>query len=421
MLKKEKIFLATFFLVLSIIFTPAIIYKNKNIIKEYFWVYLPERLQIISKLVVNKKLTNNFKNDYNTKFLPDTQFQEVLLEKIDLSFLKSKNFSTNNYFNTSGLKSFFIEDMDDKKIWIINDNAQIYELDKTNFQKGKKINNVKKIKSNLNVSKVLDTLVVENKIFISLKEKNSGCEKFKIIFARINDDKLNFKNFFYDDECGKNIQAGRMQKYVHNKNRGILFTTGDNDSDNPNLKPQQRDSIYGKIIFQDFNSKQYEIFSVGHRNGQGLYVNDKLILMTEHGPRGGDEINKIIFKKNYGWPIASYGEKYSSNNLVYYKKSHENYGFEEPIYAFVPSIGICELIRLPNSFSKKWNNNFLITSLYGKSLFRVKFDKNFNKIIFIEKIYVGERIRDIKYSELNNMILLAFEEKGQLGILTLSK
>ena len=52
-------------------------------------------------------------------------------------------------------------------------------------------------------------------------------------------------------------------------------------------------------------------------------------------------------------------------------------------------------------------------------MFRVKFDKNFNKIIFIEKIYVGERIRDIKYSELNNMILLAFEEKGQLGILTL--
>ena len=52
-----------------------------------------------------------------------------------------------------------------------------------------------------------------------------------------------------------------MQKYVHNKNEDIV-TTGDNDSDNPNLKPQQEDSIYGKIIFQDFNSKQYEIFSL---------------------------------------------------------------------------------------------------------------------------------------------------------------
>ena len=38
--------------------------------------------------------------------------------------------------------------------------------------------------------------------------------------------------------------------------------------------------------------------------------------MTEHGPRGGDEINKIIYKKNYGWPIASYGEKYEINKEV---------------------------------------------------------------------------------------------------------
>ena len=54
-----------------------------------------------------------------------------------------------------------------------------------------------------------------------------------------------------------------------------------------------------------------------------------LILSTEHGPRGGDEINKIIFNKNYGWPISSYGETYSSigkkkNNLDF-KKSHNNY------------------------------------------------------------------------------------------------
>ena len=212
-----------------------------------------------------------------------------------------------------------------------------------------------------------------------------------------------------------------MQQYFHNENEGILFTTGDNDSDNPNSKPQNKNSIYGKIIFKDFISKNYEIFSIGHRNGQGLFVNDKLILMTEHGPRGGDEINKIIYNKNYGWPIASYGEKYSEGNSIsYYKKSHENNNFVEPIYAFIPSIGISELISLPNSFSDKWIDNFLVTSLYGRSIFRIKFNKSFNKIIFIEKIFVGERIRDIKYSKVYNMILIAFEERGQLGVLTIS-
>ena len=162
------------------------------------------------------------------------------------------------------------------------------------------------------------------KFLFQLEENNSNCKKFKIMSANINDKILNFKNFFVTDECGKNIQGGRMQAYLHNGIEGILFTTGDNDVDYPNAKPQNEDSVYGKIIFKDFMSKNYEIFSIGHRNGQGLLVKDNLILMTEHGPRGGDEINRIIYKKNYGWPIASYGEKYSKDNLItYYKKSHE--------------------------------------------------------------------------------------------------
>ena len=92
----------------------------------------------------------------------------------------------------------------------------------------------------------------------------------------------------------------------------------------------------------------------------------------------------------------------------------KNNGFEEPIYAFIPSIGISELISLPNSFSKKWIDNFLVTSLYGRSIFRIKLNKNFNKVIFIEKIFIGERIRDIKYSNSHNMILLAFEGKRSI-------
>ena len=77
-----------------------------------------------------------------------------------------------------------------------------------------------------------------------------------------------FKNFFYDDECGKNIQAGRMQKYVHNKNRGILFTTGDNDSDNPNLKPLNRwrshaHLLFGNWINQIYQEVPFEIEKIG--------------------------------------------------------------------------------------------------------------------------------------------------------------
>ena len=208
-----------------------------------------------------------------------------------------------------------------------------------------------------------------------------------------------------------------MQFYKHSNMDGILLTT-DNGSLEPSKDPQNDKSIYGKILFIDFQNKKQITFSKGHRNPQGLYAKDKIILSTEHGPKGGDEINKIIFKKNYGWPIASYGEgydfKYESKPRYY--KEHENLQFEEPIFSFVPSIGISELIRLPNNFSDHFQDNFIISSLNDKSIYRVKFDKNYSKVIYKEKIFIGERIRDIKYY--NNLILLSLEDTGSIGIIS---
>lgn len=69
-----------------------------------------------------------------------------------------------------------------------------------------------------------------------------------------------------------------------------------------------------------------------------------LIISTEHGPYGGDEINKIVFNKNYGWPIYSHGEDYGYNldkkDKYKYKKDISDLNYEHPIYSFVPSIGI---------------------------------------------------------------------------------
>ena len=137
-------------------------------------------------------------------------------------------------------------------------------------------------------------------------------------------------------------------------------------------------------------------------------------MSTEHGPKGGDEINKILFGENYGWPIASYGMKYANSNK--YVGNHFEGGFQEPIYSFIPSIGISEIIKLPNNFNKNWQNNFLIASLNKKSLYRIKFNNDYTKLIYFEEIFIGERIRDIKYFQ--NKILLALEGKGQLGVIS---
>ena len=218
----------------------------------------------------------------------------------------------------------------------------------------------------------------------------------------------------------------------------VFFTIGDRG--NRDVNPQSVSLDGGKVYrlnldgsipdsnpFYNVDSSKKAIWSYGHRNPQGIIkvtrnvgVNDYEIWIHEHGPRGGDEINKILFGKNYGWPITSYGEKYGLGytKKSYYKKNHAKYGFEEPVYSFVPSIGISEIIKLPNSFSEHFQNNFILSSLYGRHIYRIKFDNTFKKIIYLEDIFVGERIRDLKYDDKLNLIYLAFEENGEIGIIS---
>ena len=203
---------------------------------------------------------------------------------------------------------------------------------------------------------------------------------------------------------------------------GLLITTG--AAGEEKSVAQDINSIFGKILFIDLKTKKYEIFSKGHRNPQGLTIVENLILSTEHGPKGGDEINLIQFGYNYGWPIASYGEPYPSqvkkSKIYDYLKSHSEHGFIEPIYSFVPSIGISQIIKVPGNFSEYWKNNFLVTSLGAANIYRILFDENFSKLIYHEEIFVGERIRDIYYFEKLNVFLLALEnsEGGNIGILS---
>ena len=101
-----------------------------------------------------------------------------------------------------------------------------------------------------------------------------------------------------------------------------------------------------------------------------------------------------------------------------FKKQHKKYNFEEPIFSFSQGIGISEIAKIPKQYSKYWINNYFITSLNGRSLYRVNFDDDFNKLNYMEKIYVGERIRDIIHVSSKNIFILALEETGSLGILS---
>ena len=198
---------------------------------------------------------------------------------------------------------------------------------------------------------------------------------------------------------------------------------------------QDPNSSFGKII-RIFDENNSEVYSIGHRNPQGLFVRQKndLLISTEHGPRGGDEINinlnpDNVIIENYGWPISSYGEHYDGKYRKHapLNKSHVDFGFIEPIKYFTPSIAISELIKIPQSFNKKFTNDFFVSALGWKlqmhegdlSIHHIRFNDTFTEIVYEDVIPIGERIRDMLYIKNNNAVLLLLESVPSLGLLKL--
>ncbi len=278
---------------------------------------------------------------------------------------------------------------------------------------------------------VKDILLFQNKVFISYtNEQKKDCWSTAIIFAEYNLDYLNFKHFFEPNHCVKSMNnidkefnahqsGGKLFEY---DKENILFTLGDYRL---RKLAQDKDSPFGKIIKININTSNYEIVSKGHRNPQGLLydMNNDLIVSTEHGPHGGDEINLNLNTKkvkNFGWPISSYGEHYggkeSEENKLKYKKyplhkSHVDYGFIEPIKYFVPSIGISQIIKVDNG-------NFLVSSLKDKSIYTFLLN-NKNNIENFNRIEIGERIRDMVYLKKTKQVLLFLEDTASIGIFSL--
>jgi len=388
-----------------------LVYKNQQTLQNYLlsnFTKLPYSVKTIIYLVSGKRNYFNIQNDYNVKFLPKTQF-------IDLNFskkqIKTETDDVIKYGNGGYLEVF------ENNIYYISKNGKFYKIEIDSLDSYKKEIEPKILITNYNFGEILDTLVVDNIIYVSNVKRFDNCLILEIQYSKIRN-KLDFSIFKKFEECGtKYLRGGRLQEYIFKEKKGILITTGDLNKDLPDNRPQEDKSIYGKTIFIDYETKNHLIFSKGHRNAQGLFVKGDKIFSTEHGPDGGDEINQLIFNRNYGWPKASYGDSYYDKRD--YLKSHKINGFEEPMHVFVPSIGISEIIILPNSFHEKWQNNALITSLKDKSIYRASFEnEEFNKILYLEKIFIDDQIRDIKYIEKNNLILLALRKNGTIGILS---
>lgn len=205
--------------------------------------------------------------------------------------------------------------------------------------------------------------------------------------------------------------GGRMIELPDGK---VLFTVGDfkNDGEKRDLSTGDRDNDYGKTHLLDLETGAVaRNYTVGHRNPQGLVqLQNGEIWSTEHGPSGGDEINRIDRGGDYGWPFATLGLGCGGCDWLIEGRQD---GYVQPRWAFIPSIGISNLIEIRN-FAPRWDGDLLVMSLYAETLFRIRLDDG--RPMYAEAIKIGHRMRDIAQLADNRIVL--WTDTGRLIFLT---
>ena len=152
------------------------------------------------------------------------------------------------------------------------------------------------------------------------------------------------------------------------------------------------------------------IYSYGHRNPQGLVMNPTtgVIWETEHGAKGGDEINFVQKGKNYGWPLVSHGVNYDGKII---SESPTMAGVEAPVFTWTPSIGPCGMAFITSDSFKSWKGNLLVGGLAKTYLSRLELVGN--QVVRESKLLEGNRIRNVKQAP-DGSIYVSVEKPGRI-------
>ena len=153
------------------------------------------------------------------------------------------------------------------------------------------------------------------------------------------------------------------------------------------------------------------VFSYGHRNPQGLVYDEasERILMLEHGPKGGDELNHVVAGRNYGWPAITYGVDYSGAVISPFTEAE---GMEQPMTYWVPSIGPSGLAIYHGELFPEWQGHLLLGSLINEEMRRLKVDGT--AVIEDEAIFpeIKGRVRDVRV--LTDGSIVALTDEGDV-------
>jgi glucose/arabinose dehydrogenase len=190
---------------------------------------------------------------------------------------------------------------------------------------------------------------------------------------------------------------------------------------------QTLDNHHGKVVrvrpdgsahpdnpFVARNGALPEIWSFGHRNVQGATLGpDGRLWTIEHGPQGGDELNRTEAGKNYGWPLITYGENYGGGKIGEGLTSRS--GLEQPLLHWTPSIAPSGMAFVKSErYGKDWQGSLLVGSLKFRYLARLVLDGT--RVVREEKLLpeLAQRVRDVREGPDGFIYLLTDDRDGQL-------
>lgn len=256
----------------------------------------------------------------------------------------------------------------------------------------------------------LDPAFADNRlVYITYSEAGEGGNSTAAGRGRLSDDGTAIENF-------QKIFT-QMPRYDGNKHfgsrivfdgEGHIFIGLGERSDTPIREGAQKlDNHLGKVVRLNLDGSvpqdnpfvgqagaMPEIWSYGQRNIQGgaQHPETGAIWFSEHGPKGGDEVNVVEAGKNYGWPMVSFGVNYNGTPVGTGESSGE--GFTQPVHQWTPVIGASGMAFYTGDAVPAWQGSAFFGGLATENLVRVAFDGT--TVTGEESLDLGARIRDVK-------------------------